>query len=76
MVPFPAMKPSIGRLVHYTLPDLRISPAIITEVNPDGSVDLELFGDKLRVRQVTSVKESPAAGAADAVKKWSWPERV
>lgn len=49
--PKPPMVPSIGRIVHYSIGNSFDSdspvysrPAIITEVNPNGTVSLMVFG--------------------------------
>lgn len=77
------MKPSIGRIVHYTnLGDrdgkypVTVQAAIITAVNNDGTVALHVF---YRTGQLDldSCKFTEAqAGTEDARGKWSWPERT
>lgn len=73
------MKPSIGRIVHYTLPFAPIvhAPAIITRVLSETTVNLQVFYDAAQEAQSivnpTSVEfdESGTVGGT-----WHWPEKV
>lgn len=83
------MKPSVGRIVHYTnLGDRdgkyppEIQAALITGVNADGSVALHVFY-KTGQFDMPAVEcaQKPGmphvvAGSEAARGKWCWPERV
>lgn len=72
--------PSVGRIVHYTnLGDRdgkyppQVIAALITAVNPDGTVALKTFYqtgifDLPKVEHTTEI-----AGSEEARGKWSWP---
>lgn len=77
------MKPSIGRIVHYTnLGDRdgkyppEVQAALITGVNADGTVALHVFY-KTGQFDMPSVSQAAtaAAGSEDARGKWQWPVR-
>lgn len=77
------MKPSIGRIVHYTNlgdRDGRFSPeiqaAIITGLNADGTVALNVFYRTgwFAMDSVDETQEKPGTDAARGM--WAWPERV
>lgn len=63
------MKPSIGRIVHFVFNGH--NAAIITAVNPDGTVDLHVFGafDQPLFWRVTEDPSGQVHGT------WHWPER-
>jgi len=66
------MKPSIGRIVHFVGGGLIHHAAIITEVFPDGHVDVEVFGNVTQ-RFRHGLLEN-AEGSESGT--WHWPERV
>lgn len=73
--------PSIGRLVHYRLPDtemggVRWRPALI--VNSFGaSVNLQVFLDRYNDRDVSISHEFPASrNEGEDVGEWRWPPFV
>jgi hypothetical protein len=76
------MKPSIGRIVHYTNLGDRdgrypptIQAAIITGVNEDDTVALHIFY-KTGQFDMSSVPYTPeAAGTESARGRWTWPSR-
>ncbi len=64
-------KPSIGRIVHYTEGGKPL-PALITEVDTDEVVSLNVFypvGSDLKLGQIRFSKEAQEGC-------WSWPPRV
>lgn len=84
------MKPSIGRIVHYTWPRLSRNrdfngpqgqadtvPAIIVAVLSDTVVNLRVFQDgAAAVASVTSVQEKSEHPGVEHGDYWEWPERV
>lgn len=72
------MKPSIGRIVHYTnlgdkdgLYPPEIQPAIVTGVNDDGTCCLKIFYKTgIFDREDVPFSDEPQRG------HWSWPSRV
>lgn len=78
-------KPTIGRIVHYVLPDglnaMAHRPAIITDVREDGTVDMQVFttGDGSGVGDGLPGVFRQAAVRADEKDRmagtWHWPER-
>lgn len=77
------MKPSIGRIVHYTnLGDRdgkyppQIVAALITGVNDDGTVALNCFyrTGQFNLDRVEFTEE--AAGTDGARGRWTWPAKV
>lgn len=76
------MKPSIGRIVLFTLPEgeravngERTFPAIITMVHGERLVNLRVFKDEDRpaVERYTSVDHADEPGKPYT---WSWPPRL
>jgi hypothetical protein len=79
-------KPSVGRIVHYLLPTAAgdvARPAIVTAVEPSGSISLVVFlvpgddaqgastdGHTLRRTSVPEAIEKFTVGT------WRWPPRV
>lgn len=71
-------KPSIGRIVHYSIEENVVRPAIITTVHDDDSVNLIVFMD--------AMDESPSGLLAPVtnvphydipqIGMWNWPEMV
>jgi hypothetical protein len=77
----PVQKPSIGRIVHYTVLwhtcGVDVCAALIVAVNQDGTVNLLVFddvGDTVK-RDHVEFTDAPA-GSKDAVSKWTWPART
>lgn len=77
------MKPSIGRIVHYTnLGDKdgkfppQVQAALITGVNGDGTVALHIFYKTGQFDMEKVVGTEFEAGTEDARGMWSWPKRV
>lgn len=78
-------KPTVGRIVHYTLPDGRSSgqvrPAIVVRVWDESyrSIQLQVFTDETNdgysagTLWKTSVAESESGGAEPG--RWHWPPR-
>jgi hypothetical protein len=75
--PPPAPAPTIGRTVHYVLPNGKHRPAIISEVNPD-TVNLVVFAgapdDFDQIGIVSSLVEGVEEGTEPGT--WHWPERA
>lgn len=77
------MKPSIGRIVHYTnLGDKdgkyppEVQAALITGINADGTVALHVFY-KTGQFDMPSVNSTDAPAGSDMARgHWTWPERV
>lgn len=75
MICFPVMKPTIGRIVIYTLPTgndfrnngAREAPAIIARVFDDGKINLRVFLDGSETPWATSVTEGTSPDT------WHWP---
>lgn len=74
-------KPSIGRIVHYRLPDYlpnsgAVAPAIIVAVDDDlETVNLQLFNNYHS--QATWISDvSQAADDSANPGEWVWPPRV
>lgn len=76
------MKPTIGRIVHYTnLGDRdgkyppEVQAAIITGVNADGTVALHVFYKTGQFDMATCAETTLPAGSDGARGKWCWPAR-
>ncbi len=76
------MKPSIGRIVHYTnLGDRdgkyppQVQAAIITGVNDDGTVSLHVFYKTGAFDLASCNQTEAAAGSEMARGHWCWPAR-
>ena len=70
-------KPSVGRIVHYRTDEK--SPCIagiITEVNSDGSVCLQLFVPMQTKITVARVEQEGKGVWGSIVGSWHFPERV
>lgn len=71
-------KPSVGRIVHFVPPmectattTLPFYASVISQVNPDGSVELATFGpNSLYFQHAIQHSEKLKPG------HWSWPEPV
>lgn len=78
------MKPSIGRIVHYTNLGDRdgkypptVQAAIITGVNDDfGNVSLHVFYKTGAFDLAACAQTEAPAGSEGARGKWCWPARV
>ncbi|MDF3280910.1 hypothetical protein [Gordonia sp. N1V] len=76
------MKPSVGRIVHYTAEDGEPIAAIITMVDPAGSDDVTLTAFPPGVMPgpiLDGDSSAPAAipyAEAPTPGHWSWPPRV
>jgi len=72
------MKPSVGRIIHFAPPQectgpesLTLYPAIITQVNEGGTVELVTFGpNSVYFQHSISFSEELKPGT------WSWPPKV
>jgi len=78
----PLVKPSVGRIVHYTnLGDRdgryppEIQAALITGLNDDGTVALHVFYKCGQFDMARVEHTEAAAGSEDARGKWAWPAR-
>lgn len=77
------MKPTIGRIVHYTNLGDRdgkypptVQAAIITGINDDGTVSLHVFY-KTGQFDLARCEETVAQAGSDAARgMWCWPEVV
>lgn len=79
MKAYDGSKPTVGRIVHYHIEDsTEPYAALITAVNPDDTVELNVFakrGSPLKNGQfgegiIASFSEEPKPG------HWTWPPRV
>jgi hypothetical protein len=76
------MKPTIGRIVHYTnLGDRdgryppQIIAALVTKINDDGTVALKTFYPTGTFDLPSVLETEEAAGSDGARGKWCWPAR-
>lgn len=76
------MKPTVGRIVHYTDYSPGNTPmscaALVTTVNEDSSLGLAIFypwGGSTWLRAVWAAGHGIAAGTEPALGKWQWPAR-
>lgn len=76
------MKPTIGRIVHYTnLGDRdgkyppQVQAAIVTGINDDGSVSLHVLYRTGQFDLPVAFETNAAAGSEDARGRWCWPAR-
>lgn len=73
------MKPTVGRIVHYTTGrGGTCHAAIVTAVLSDGLINLAVFGffgEPYRKVDMPEVDPAYPEGAPDA-EGWHWPERV
>ena len=76
------MKPSIGRIVHYTnLGDrdgkfpVTVQAALITKLNDDDTVALHVFYPTGHFDLAAAQFTEAVAGSEEARGKWSWPVR-
>ena len=77
------MKPTIGRIVHYTNLGDRdgkypptVQAALITGVNDDGTVALHVFYKTGQFDLANAEQTEAEAGSEGARGKWSWPARA
>ena len=70
------MKPSISRTVHWVDEDKpeRHLPAIVTAVNDDGSVNLQIMRDAPTGTLYRAGVHEDSAGAKK--NSWHWPEMI
>lgn len=73
-------KPSVGRIVHYTMlgrttQELIACAAIVTQVVEGDCVSLTIFAPSTILHR-DDVEYSEVAGTPEARGKWSWPARV
>lgn len=59
------LKPTVGRIVHYKDAEDNIRPAIVTNVNAEGAVDLQVF-DLEKVYPARIVEQG------EGQKQWDW----
>lgn len=77
-----AQRPSLGRIVHYSLhpgPESVPQAAIITAVHPDDHVTLTVFPPGEEPFAMSDVVEDPSytlALGAQVGNTWHWPPRV
>lgn len=76
------MKPTVGRIVHYTNLGDRdgkypptIQAAIVTGLNDDGTVSLHVFYKTGQFDLASCAFTTEPGGSEGARGKWSWPER-
>lgn len=77
------MKPTIGRIVHYTNLGDRdgkyppsVQAAIVTAVNDDGTLALHVFYKTGQFDLPACLGTDATAGSEAARGMWSWPERT
>lgn len=71
------LAPTVGRIVHFTPPQdctgkttLEFYPAMVTQVNPNGTVELATFGpNSLYFQHGVEVSDTPTPGTCN------WPTR-
>jgi hypothetical protein len=77
------MKPAIGRIVHYTLPETywhyvaetdRIRPAIVTRVLTDACINLRVIYDPTDHFMAMAQEQMSVELGGDAG-EWMWPPR-
>jgi hypothetical protein len=76
------MKPSVGRIVHYTnLGDKdgkyppQVIAAMVTQLNADGTAALKVFYPT-GIFDVPGVSQTDEPAGSDAARgKWCWPAR-
>lgn len=76
------MKPTIGRIVHYTnLGDRdgryppEVQAALITGVNSDGTASLHIFYKTGQFDMLSVPFTQEPAGSEGARGRWTWPAR-
>ena len=77
------MAPTVGRIVHYVMPNGGHRAALITRVHGTSCVNLAVFPDgdgeadapQIRKTSVT-FREEHCEGRAEGANTWHWPERV
>lgn len=62
-------KPTIGRIVHFTDPEGKVSAAIVTELTPSGDVHVCAFDSTFGPRNYVTNGEGTEPG------NWQWPPR-
>ncbi len=71
---------TVGRIVHYVLPGKgAIRPAIVVQVWPDGSVNLQVFTDGVNdgAHHASGLHWATSAHQSDTHEygTWHWPPR-
>lgn len=69
------MHPTIGRIVHYKDDDGSVKPAIVEDVNTDGSVWLHIF-DRRHTPQGSHSLIANQLMSPDGAPGWFWPPLV
>ena len=72
------MRPSIGKIVHFVMPNGKHRPAIIEEVWTDNCVDLVVFIGPNDVPQALTQAWGASSVLYDGTcepHSWHWPER-
>lgn len=72
------MQPTVGRIVHFAPPQecvgpasLTLYPAIISQVNADGTIEIATFGpNSIYFQHKVQFSEAPKAGY------WNWPPKT
>lgn len=71
-------KPSVGRIVHYkeNKENAECKAAIITKVNDDSSVVLQIF-EPFTIQHIFATADYKGVNPLSAlVGEWHWPERI
>lgn len=68
------IQPSQGRIVLYHITKSKTTPAVITDVYSDGSVNLDLFG--MGSYTSKSLVVASPNGDPNPAGRYSWPQRV
>jgi hypothetical protein len=77
--------PSVGRIVHFVDREALVSahergvavqpwPAVITQVNDDGTLELTVFPPEATTHATTRPHSIPKGEPGEA-NRWSWPPR-
>lgn len=80
------MKPTVGRIVHYTSSDGAVRPAMVVATNDDGTCNLQVFRDGANDDRDPDLtddaldagltwKTSIPEGEPGMRGKWTWPSR-
>ena len=64
------MRPIVGSIVHFRNATGQCRAAIVTQINPNGSLDLSVFGRAGQILAESTVNE----GESDQESTWHWPE--
>lgn len=67
--------PSVGRIVHFVDADTTVCvAAVITQVNPDATVNVHIWAPSGGTAGIPDVPEAPSQPYAAT--SWHWPEVV